>query len=239
MAAAGVRILPTPFQIAVGLEQVPVVKVPLAFVSCGCFCGFGFHLGLNAFLSLTPCQMGGAEVGFCMNFQLLTDWQGTDCKGWYLSEKADGWRVGVQDGKLITRGGNFLNAPAWFMDGLPEGIDSELFAGRGNFNLIQGMMRDGWHGLTLQVFDAVIPGPFRARLAYLKMLELPDHCQIVPQIRCKDAAHLIEHANAVVDAGGEGSVVRDPRAPYVAGRSGSVLRWVPVDPAINRRRAAA
>jgi len=42
-----------------------------------------------------------------------------------------------------------------------------------------------------------------------------------------------------VNDGGEGAVVREPRAPYVAGRSDSVLRWVPQSPEVNRRRAAA
>jgi ParB-like chromosome segregation protein Spo0J len=41
-----------------------------------------------------------------------------------------------------------------------------------------------------------------------------------------------------VNDGGEGAVVREPRAPYVAGRSDSALRWVPQDPAVNRRRVA-
>jgi hypothetical protein len=50
--------------------------------------------------------------------------------------------------------------------------------------------------------------------------------------RTLDAVKLIK------DAGGEGAVVRNPRALYVAGRTGSVLRWVPQDPALNRRRVA-
>jgi DNA ligase-1 len=173
-----------------------------------------------------------------MDFTLLRDYCGTPVEGHFLSEKFDGWRVGVSGGRLITRGGNFLNAPSWFMDGLPDGIDAELFAGRGNFNLIQGMIRDGWHGLTLQVFDAVIPGPFRSRLAYLKTLELPGHCRIVNQIRCRDTEHLIRFADEVVSGGGEGAVVRNPASRYVQGRTDDVLRWVPQDPARNRRRVA-
>lgn len=172
-------------------------------------------------------------------FQLLKDYCGQDVAGFFLSEKLDGWRVMVSGGRLVTRGGNFLSAPAWFMDGLPDGIDAELFAGRGGFNQIQGAMRDGWHGLTLQVFDAVIPGGFRSRLAFLGSLELPGHCQIVPQIRCRDTKHLIEYADAICEAGGEGAVVRDPATRYVQGRSGDVLRWVPQEPRLNRRRKVA
>ena len=171
-------------------------------------------------------------------FQLLKDYCGQDVAGFFLSEKLDGWRVMVSGGRLVTRGGNFLSAPQWFMDGLPDGIDAELFAGRGGFNQIQGMMRDGWHGLSLQAFDAVMPGTFRKRLAYLRTLELPSHVQLVEQIKCKDTKHLVEYADAICEAGGEGAVVRNPAARYVQGRSGDVLRWVPVDPRVNRRRVA-
>jgi len=173
-----------------------------------------------------------------MDFTLLRDWQGHSCEGFLMSEKLDGWRVMVSDGRLVTRGGNFLDAPAWFTAGLPDGTDAELFAGRGNFHSIQGRMRDGWHGLQLMVFDAVMAGTFRKRLAYLKTLTLPPHVALVPHIRCNGVEHLIEFADAIVAAGGEGAVIRDPRAGYVHGRTDSVLRWVPVDPALNRRVAA-
>jgi hypothetical protein len=81
-----------------------------------------------------------------MDFTLLRDYFGQSCEGWLMSEKFDGWRVGVSGGRLVTRGGNFLDAPQWFMDGLPDGIDAELFAGRSAFYSIQGRMRDGWCG---------------------------------------------------------------------------------------------
>lgn len=172
-----------------------------------------------------------------MNFTLLSDWQGQSVEGFLMSQKYDGWRTGISGGKLLTRGGNFLNSPQWFVNGLPDGLDCELWAGLGNFHSIQGLMRDGWHGLRLMVFDAVMPGTFRQRLQYLKTLKLPAHCQMVEHIRCRGTEHLIEFADAIVEAGGEGAVVRDPRAVYQPGRSGSVLRWVPIDPEVNRRVA--
>jgi DNA ligase-1 len=178
-------------------------------------------------------------VSFGVNFQLLTDYCGQDCDGFLMSEKMDGWRCGLFGGKLWTRGGIQLDAPEWFLAGLPDcALDGELFAGRGEFNSIQRRLRDGWRGLQLMVFDCVMDGAFRKRLAYLKTLALPSHCELVPHIRCRDTVHLLEFADQIVANGGEGAVVRNPRAPYVAGRSEDVLRWVPVDPALNRRKAA-
>ena len=169
-------------------------------------------------------------------FQLLLDYEGQPVDGWLMSEKLDGWRVMVHGSRLVTRGGHFLAAPAWFMDGLQDGLDGELFAGRGGFYGIQGAMRDGWRGLTFQAFDAAMPGAYRQRLAFIKALSLPAHVGIVEQVRCRDTRQLIEFADAIVTAGGEGAVVRDPRAQWVAGRSESVLRWVPQCPRLNRRR---
>ena len=171
-------------------------------------------------------------------FTLLCDYQGQSVSGWLMSEKLDGWRVLWTGSEFITREGNVLDAPEWFKAGMPAvALDGELFAGRGEFNAIQGLIRDGFHGLTFQVFDAPSGLPFRKRFAYLKTLALPDQCELVEHVRCRDTAHLVEFADAIVCAGGEGAVVRDPRARWVAGRTESVLRWVPQAPIKNRRKS--
>lgn len=155
-----------------------------------------------------------------------------------MSPKKDGWRLGWTGRDFILRGGGVLRVPDSWKRGMPDcALDGELDPALGNFNRIQGMIRDGFHGLSFQVFDAPsATGSFSKRLAFLRTLALPSHCAVVPQIRCRDTQHLVEFADAIVDAGGEGAVVRDPRALYRAGRTGDVLRWVPVDPALNRRR---
>ena len=170
---------------------------------------------------------------------LLRDYQGQSVTGWMMSEKLDGWRVIWDGANFVTRGGNILAAPAWFTAAMPAVVlDGELFAGCGNFNAIQTLIAAGWHGLTFQAFDAPSDEPFRARYKKLLALELPAHVGIVKQVRCNDTRHLIEHADAIVTVGGEGSVVRNPRARYVAGRTDDVLRWVPQCPRLNRRKVA-
>jgi ATP-dependent DNA ligase len=44
----------------------------------------------------------------------------------------------------------------------------------------------------------------------------------------------LDIADQIVDQGGEGVVVRNPRAKYGIGRTWDVLRWVPQAPAKNR-----
>ena len=58
-----------------------------------------------------------------------------DPTGWWISEKYDGVR-GYWDGhRLRTRGGNPVNAPAYFLAELPGGValDCELWLGRQRF----------------------------------------------------------------------------------------------------------
>lgn len=168
---------------------------------------------------------------------LLKDWQGSDPTGWLMSEKLDGWRVLWDGRQFITRDGNVLRVPDSWKVNMPDfPLDGELFAGRGEFHTIQRRIANGFDGLTFHAFDCpAVNGRFRARMAVLAGLSLPAHCRAVPQVRCKGEAHLLEFADAIVAAGGEGAVIRDPRSMWQAGRSGNVLRWVPQCPALNRR----
>jgi DNA ligase-1 len=167
---------------------------------------------------------------------LLTDWQGTNPTGWVMSEKLDGWRVIWTGSEFISRENGKLNAPDWFLAGMPGvPLDGELFLGRGLFNGIQGAMRDGWQGLTFRVFDAPeVGGTFRQRLAFMRELTLPAHVSLVEQVRCRGIDHLLEFADEIVANGGEGAVIRDPKAHHVCGRTETVQRWVPQSPALNR-----
>jgi DNA ligase-1 len=178
-------------------------------------------------------------IAFGMPFQLLRDYQGQDVSVFLMSEKFDGWRLGWNGSDFILRGGGIFNVPPSWKVGMPTtALDGELWGGNGSLYELQGRIARGFHGLQFMVFDAPSQLPFRQRLKFLQTLSLPSHAVLVRHERCRDTAHLIEFANAIVDAGGEGAVVRNPRAPYVAGRSNDVLRWVPVPPERNRRRVA-
>ena len=170
---------------------------------------------------------------------LLRDWQGANPSGWLMSEKLDGWRMLWNGSEFISRQGLVFDAPDWFKAGMPAvALDGELFAGRGRFNSMQALMRDGWHGLSFQVFDAPAHGgDFRQRYASLLDLNLPAHCGVVEHVRCTGESHLMAFADGIVANGGEGAVIRDPKAKHEAGRSWTIQRWVPQDPVANRKSA--
>jgi len=172
-----------------------------------------------------------------MDVLLLRDWKGEDTTGWLMSEKRDGWRMLWDGANFYSRQGQLFDVPEWFKAGMPDTpLDGELFAGRGNFNAIQGMIRDGWHGLSFEVFDApAAGGTFADRLSALQRMSLPDHARLVDHTECTGADHMRDEAARIIRDGGEGVVLRNPNAYWKPGRSRDVLRWVPVDPHRNRR----
>ena len=174
-----------------------------------------------------------------MKPMLLCDWVGSDVDGWLMSEKYDGWRV-VWDGEnFYSREEGLLDAPDWFKEGMPSvALDGELWAGRGNFYKIQGLMRDGWHGLEYMVFDfPLVDGVYLERLRSNRIPVLPKQAKRANYEFVYGVEQVIHAGNRVVDEGGEGVVIRDPKGLYHAGkRSRDVLRWVPQDPEINRLR---
>jgi DNA ligase-1 len=186
---------------------------------------------------LTACNTLVKPYRFGMEFALLKDHAGQDVSGWLLSEKFDGWRCGWDGADFVTRQGEVLDAPAWFKAGMPAfALDGELFAGRGNFNRIQTLMRDGWSGLTYAVFDCPCAMPFAARARVLSTMSLPSHCNAVTHRLCVNAGDMMGFACRIVNEGGEGAVVRRSDSMWKAGRSGDVLRFVPQSPRLNRAK---
>src|SRR3954447_2549458 len=66
---------------------------------------------------------------------LAESWDGQrDPKGWWISEKLDGVRAYWDGKQLLSRLGNVLHAPEWFIKDLPKhSLDGELFLARKSF----------------------------------------------------------------------------------------------------------
>ena len=157
-----------------------------------------------------------------------------DVVGWVMSEKLDGVR-GVWDGKqLISRGGNVLHAPQWFIrDFPPFALDGELWTKRANFETITSIVRrktpdNRWMRVSYYVFE--VPRQAGGLLERLAVLEdyLEKHpaerIKIIPQTRVESKSQLSGFLAEVSTGGGEGVVVRDPDVPYQTGRLSSALK---------------
>ena len=168
--------------------------------------------------------------------QLAGRWRpGLDVRDYWVSEKYDGVR-GLWDGRrLRTRGGETVNAPAWFTAGWPaEAMDGELWAGRGAFEHAQStVLRQqpddaAWRRMRFMVFDVPAqPGDFDTRLLALNALitraKRPT-LQAVPQRRVADEAQLQALLREVVRSGGEGLMLRRADSLHRAGRGDDLLK---------------
>ena len=161
---------------------------------------------------------------------LLKTYKDQNISGWVMSEKLDGIRA-YWDGKhLISRGGKIIHAPAWFTKNYPSfPIDGELWSRRRDFEHISSIVRDKtpsseWHQIKHYIFE--VPGAkgnLFQRLAKVKPYE-SDIIRIIPQKRVHDKKELMAFLKELEAKGGEGVVVRDPNAPYIAKRTSKALK---------------
>lgn len=164
---------------------------------------------------------------------------------YWVSEKLDGVR-GYWDGQqLLTRGGERIQAPAWFTAGWPRtALDGELWAGRGRFTQAVSTVRQqspeeaAWRGMRFMVFD--LPGQagsFDQRLEALQRLlaglALP-WVLPVEQFRVDGEPALKRLLQATVAAGGEGLMLHRGASAYRARRDDSLLKLKPYEDAEAR-----
>ena len=160
---------------------------------------------------------------------------GMDLQDYWVSEKYDGVR-GYWDGSALrTRGGETVNAPAWFTAGWPTtALDGELWAGRGQFAQAQSTTRQdnagdaAWQQIRFMVFDLPAhPGSFDERLAALQTTVArigQPWVQAVAQQRLANDAELQALLQRTVRAGGEGLMLHRGASLYRAGRSDDLIK---------------
>jgi DNA ligase-1 len=170
---------------------------------------------------------------------------GIDLSDYWVSEKYDGLR-GYWDGRqLFTRGGERVQAPAWFTAGWPSTpLDGELWAGRGQFakatSTVRQQMPDdtAWRGIKFMVFDVPAHGgPFTERLTALKanvaQIGQP-WVEAVVQTRATTHVALQAQMHRIVKAGGEGLVLHRGASLYTAARNDDLLKVKPHEDAEAR-----
>ena len=170
---------------------------------------------------------------------------GIDLSDYWVSEKYDGLR-GYWDGQqLSTRGGERVNAPAWFTAGWPTTpMDGELWAGRGQFAKGTSTVRrqvpdDGaWRAIRFMVFDLPAHGgTFMERIpalnAAVAQIQQPWVAAVV-QTRATTHAALQTQMRRIVQVGGEGLVLHRGASLYTAARNDDLLKVKPHEDAEAR-----
>jgi len=161
---------------------------------------------------------------------LLETYRDQNISGWVMSEKLDGIRA-YYDGKhLISRGGNIIHAPKWFLEGYPPfEVDGELWSKRGDFEHISSIVKtkvasERWKEITHNIFEVPnVEGNLTQRLLHVKPYT-NKYLKIIPQIKIKNREHLDRFLKEIELKNGEGVVVRDPSKSYIAKRTSSALK---------------
>jgi DNA ligase-1 len=165
--------------------------------------------------------------------------KGQDPTGWWVSEKYDGLRAIWTGEEFVSRNDKPFYAPEWFTRDLPPWrLDGELWIGKGvaNFQEAVSIVRSHdsgqrWKKIRYMVFD--LPDskePFEVvqrKLNNWHKLDRPDYVEIVPQHKLSGQADLDKRMKAMVKAGGEGLMLREPGSRYVSKRSSSLLKVKP------------
>lgn len=191
-----------------------------------CVAYFGLLVSLNT----------RAETAVVPQLSLANTYRNTiSVADYWVSEKLDGVRAYWNGKQLVTRKGNAIAAPAWFVAGFPQQpLDGELWAGRGRFQFVTSTVLDSipddgqWQQIKFMIFDLHQEGvTFDARIALMQDL-LQNHAspyiQIVSQYKLQDHTSLMRDLKAATKAGAEGLMLHRGSAVYRAGRSDDVLK---------------
>jgi DNA ligase-1 len=164
-----------------------------------------------------------------------TDRGEADVSLYLVSEKYDGVRAWWDGAQLVSRGGNPIRAPAWFVAVLPaHPLDGELWLGRGRFAEMSGLARrevaddDSWQQVSYLLFELPgAAGTFAERAGRLReiagQMNVP-WVRAVEQFTLPDREALARRLDEVVRAGGEGLMLHRADAPYRTGRDPALLK---------------
>ena len=205
----------------------------ILWLVCACLC-----MGLVAVRAQTTTQQP--------SLMLAQIWRsGLPLQDYWVSEKLDGVRGYWNGHQLVSRGGQRIATPEWFVRDWPATpMDGELWAGRGRFAHAQSTTAQAipddraWRQMRFMVFDLpAAPGSFDQRLPLLQHTVgaiAQDWVQMVEQRKLGSEAELRQWLHTVVKGGGEGLMLHKGSAPYRPGRSDDLLKFKPFDDAEAR-----
>jgi DNA ligase-1 len=143
-----------------------------------------------------------------------------DPKGWWQSEKLDGYRAVWTGSKFVSRTGKEFNSPQWFKDIMPPkvALDGELWMGRQSFENTGGIRHkvprdDVWIKVQYHVFD--IPTITEAFEVRKDLIEVLTH-------------HLVDTAHTLVQR-------NYPKVWELLKKAGNPDHWKPIMPVVHKK----
>lgn len=194
------------------------------------------HRHLIGFIFLVTSFTGVSAANKIPALQLANRYHDQiDIAHYWVSEKFDGVR-GYWDGtRMMSRQGNIIHTPPWFVDALPETpLDGELWLGRDQFDRLSGIIRrhrineEDWRLVKYLIFD--LPASqqiFDLRIEKIKSIVKQvnqSHIQRVEQFKLNDHQVLLETLDRIVKNKGEGLMLHRGASHYRNSRSDDLLK---------------
>lgn len=165
-----------------------------------------------------------------------------DVSQYLISEKLDGVRARWTGQQLLSRQGNPIHSPSWFIAPFPDtALDGELWIDRRTFQETTRIVLDDvpdetqWQKIKFMAFDLPEhPGPFVERSLDLRSLILENntpHLQAVTQFQVDNHEEMMTRLKDVENAGGEGLMLHHKANLYEDGRSAGLLKLKSFDDA--------
>ena len=188
---------------------------------------------LTLLLLVVCCQLTAASKPELLLAQVYND--SIDVQQYWVSEKLDGVRAFWDGKRLISRGGNVIAAPAWFVAGFPtQKLDGELWLGRNKFADTLSIVSkhqpvdSEWQHIRYYLFELPdAAGTFTERILAMQRLgqqHSSPYLQVVTQFRIADNAQLRAKLTELENAGAEGLMLHHQDALYKTGRSSDLLK---------------
>jgi DNA ligase-1 len=193
------------------------------------------HRVLICFLLLSYVHIASTSYAADIPTQLAKVYSNESIQKYLVSEKYDGVRAIWKNGKLYTRNGNIIHAPAWFTEVLPDvWLDGELWYKRNGFEYVMSTVSKHqpidaeWQRITYMVFDAPnYKQDFQTRSQHytslLKTLNLA-HVKPVEQFSVQSQQALQRLLKAFTEKGAEGLMLQKATAMFDDGRSSNLLK---------------
>ncbi len=185
---------------------------------------------------LTALMLLASSVSAIENSELMLPkvYDKQEIIDWMWSEKLDGIRGRWTGKEMLTKGGNKINIPAYFLKNFPPfPLDGEIWGGRQTFEKTSSIVKTsshdkGWDKLQYGIFDAPEKDVIiEERLANAKQwftTHPSRYAFIIPQHRITSKEELAEKLNEIEQLGGEGIIVVKRGSMYTNGRSVDILK---------------